>query len=31
MRRCWDDNPERRPGFGTIIRDLEQMNFKGIS
>ena len=31
MRRCWDDNPERRPDFKVIIRDLEQMNFKGIT
>jgi len=31
MKRCWDDNPERRPAFGTIIRELEGMNFKGMT
>jgi len=23
MRRCWDDNPDKRPNFGSIIRDLD--------
>jgi serine/threonine protein kinase len=23
MKRAWDDNPERRPNFGTIIRELD--------
>lgn len=30
MRRCWHEDPERRPNFGEIIRDLESMNFKNI-
>jgi len=31
MRRCWDEDQEKRPLFGEIIRDLEMMNFKNIS
>ena len=30
MRRCWDDDPDKRPYFGEIMRDLESMNFKNI-
>ena len=30
MRRCWDDNPDNRPYFGEIMRELEAMNFKDI-
>jgi hypothetical protein len=30
MRRCWDDDPDKRPFFGEIMRDLEAMNFKNI-
>lgn len=31
MRRCWDEDPEKRPYFGEIITDLQQMNFKNLS
>ena len=30
MKRCWDDDPDRRPYFGEIMRELEGMNFKNI-
>lgn len=30
MRRCWHEDPDKRPYFGEIIRDLEGMNFKNI-
>jgi len=31
MKRCWHENPDRRPSFGDIIRELEAMNFKNIA
>ena len=30
MKRCWADDPDRRPSFGEIIRDLDAMNFKNL-
>jgi len=30
MKRCWHEDPERRPSFGEIIRELEAMNFKNM-
>jgi hypothetical protein len=31
MRRCWHEDPERRPSFGDIIKELDAMNFKNIN
>ena len=31
MKRCWHENPDRRPSFGDIIRELDAMNFKNIA
>ena len=30
MKRCWADDPDKRPFFGEIIKELEGMNFKNI-
>ena len=30
MKRCWADDPEKRPHFGEIIKELDLMNFKNI-
>lgn len=30
MKRCWAEDPERRPKFEEIIRELMQMNFKNV-
>jgi len=30
MKRCWAEDPEKRPCFGEIIKELEAMNFKNI-
>ena len=30
MKRCWARSPQDRPTFGEIIREMEQMNFKGL-
>jgi serine/threonine protein kinase len=30
MRRCWDEDPDKRPYFGEIITDLQAMNFKNL-
>lgn len=30
MKRCWADDPEKRPAFGEIIKELDLMNFKNI-
>jgi hypothetical protein len=30
MRRCWDEDPEKRPYFGEIITELQSMNFKNL-
>ena len=30
MRRCWEKNPDDRPTFGEIIREMDGMNFKGL-
>jgi len=31
MKRCWDEDVDKRPFFGEIIKDLEGMNFKNIA
>ncbi len=31
MKRCWAKNPEDRPSFGEIIKELESMNLKHVS
>lgn len=30
MRKCWARDPDKRPPFGDVIKDLETMNFKNI-
>jgi hypothetical protein len=30
MRKCWDEDPDKRPFFGEIITELQAMNFKNL-
>lgn len=30
MKRCWHEDPDRRPSFGEIIKELDAMNFKNL-
>jgi len=30
MKRCWHEDPDRRPHFGDIIKELDAMNFKNL-
>lgn len=30
MKRCWHEDPDRRPAFGEIIKELDAMNFKNL-
>lgn len=30
MKRCWHEDPDKRPSFGEIIKELDAMNFKNL-
>ncbi len=31
MKRCWHEDPDKRPSFGDIIKELDAMNFKNLA
>lgn len=31
MKRCWHEDPDKRPSFGEIIKELDSMNFKNLN